>query len=118
MANVKRIEIEAIVPFTWLSGFDNEGLNDDEAAFFARCLMSPTTGLKYGYAQLSYRPNKHGGKTAMYNLRIWGREAIASAAVVRMIDLLNEVGEVIVATEHDIEDRSSGKYDHLAEEYV
>src|SRR6476620_1682909 len=100
MANVKSVEIEALVPFDWLVELPDE----DRLKFIS--FLSPTEGLELSYDWVGLIPNPDGsnGRTTIYSLTISGREAIYAGIVKDWVEILDRVGDVRVATIEDIED--------------
>lgn len=113
MANVKRVEIEAEVPFHWTQALGSEELiSNDDLAFMAMLFLSPSIGLELSYEDLGDRPNDGGGRTSMYLLRISGEEAISWPALDRLADVVHratgQLGELRRAFADDIEGGTDG----------
>ena len=70
MSNVKRVHIEAKVPFDWMHQLD-----DHDAALCGRMALNPAYGLRFNTGYVS----NDLGETCMYLLRISGEEAIPCA---------------------------------------
>lgn len=101
MANVHEFRIEGTVPFNYLSE-----MPDEDAAFFARFVFSPTTGLVMHVDRRSefYVPNEHGGRTATYRFRLVGEEAVSGPARERLVDALIAGGADMTARQaRDVE---------------
>jgi hypothetical protein len=102
MANVKNISIKCVVPFDWIGR-----LSDEDAAFLARVLIAPTAGI-VNVRGVPSGANKNGGRTAMYEVRIFGQEALAWSAIDRIIELLESFGEDVPEVQcYDMEDVSA-----------
>jgi hypothetical protein len=93
MSNIKQVRIVADVPFDYLNWHAaGEGLPEAEVAAIASALLSPSTGLTYEYVTVGYRPNDHGGQTAMYRLLIGGEEALSWSFLNRLATSLKAAG--------------------------
>jgi len=110
MANIVELRIIADVPFHFLDRKregDDTGLSDEDGAFLARMLLSPSMGLEYSYSHLPDIPNDHGGRTAMYRLDIEGQEALRWAtmrAFAMALKGCSPLAKLHVAEACDIED--------------
>lgn len=99
MSNVKRILIQAVVPFDFVSK-----ASDHEAAMLARLCMNPSMGLRYHVdGPIGGVPNKRGGVTTMYRVRVEGTEAISYTAFDRIVATFKSQGEVETAEIEDLE---------------
>ena len=109
MANIKEVDIEALVPFHWTSRHDHPDLTDEDLAFMAGLFMNPSIGITIHYEEEGYVPNSNGGQTCMYRMWIHGREALAWSALDRIMAVLAKIKgcEVIEARAKDIEDRGN-----------
>ncbi len=99
MANVKRIEVEAVVPFNYL-----EHLRDKEKAILAEWFLAPSLGVRLTFAPAGYEPSDHGGQTALYRLTVSGEEAVRFATFDLLVTTLKRAGaRVSVAECVDVE---------------
>lgn len=98
MANVKRVEIDAVVPFNYL-----ERLRDKERAILADWFLAPSWGVRHAWEPVGFVPNDHGGQTAMYRLTIRGEEAVSFAAFDILMATLRKAGGVVRAECADLE---------------
>lgn len=69
MANVKDINMSGTLPFNYYE--------DDTLARLFAFITSPTSGLNVTWNSAGYKPNQHGGKTAIYEYHITGQEAVS-----------------------------------------
>lgn len=70
MANVKSITITGTIPY---NTYEYAELNS-----LLGQLNSPSSGLKIIYPSgCTYKPNSHGGKTAMYDFTLLGEEGVS-----------------------------------------
>lgn len=108
MANIKQVDIEARVPFNWLSEYDSPSKDTfkEDAAFIATMLAGPTLGLAYDYEPDGYIPHgDRGGMTAMYKLFIWGQEGLRFETIELLVTTIERMGGTVTkATAADIED--------------
>jgi len=100
MSNIKRVEIDAEVPYNYLG---TDFLKEGEISFLASLLMHPSIGLKYRYEQMSGVDLPNGGYRAMYRLSIRGEEAIAFAALGRIVETFRRQGWVCTGRAMDIQ---------------
>jgi hypothetical protein len=88
VANVKSVEIDGTLPF-----------NCDEHPEMARILAqlnTPTIGLRIKWiGQNGWKPNEHGGVTAMYRFEIRGEEAVSFGYVARVGEIVRACGGVV-----------------------
>lgn len=99
MANVKNVEIVGRVPF-----------NLDEhpgAAKYLATLNRPSLGLRITYGEcvgFAAGVNEFGGKTALYEFKVSGREAVGVEWVKALIDAFKRAGgEIDKASVYDLE---------------
>jgi len=103
MANIKRIRIEAVVPFCWLDA--GNGAADADVARVGRLLLSPSIGLTHAYVEAGWREHPAtSGKTALYRLFVHGCEALSYAYTDSLRATLTRLGaEVVMFEVHDVE---------------
>jgi hypothetical protein len=126
MSNIKQIRIDGTVPFNWLTPMSHEEgpkLTDDDIAALASALMTPTTGLRFSYQHAGYIPHMRDGRevgqTAMYHIRITGRDGMSWKFLSRVAGMIAHVGTVIRAEAKDVEDRSvPQRWESLATTYL
>ncbi len=97
MANVKAVEITGTLPF-------DMGEDEEMVRLLGEWNM-PACGLRITWTgEAGYKPNEHGGRTAMYNFRLSGTEAVAWAYLDRVVSIIKRIGDVKTAKARDIED--------------
>lgn len=79
MANCKSIDITGSLPFNYYDTNIHGGYGTvaEQMTRFIAFIVSPTSGLKIEWGKEVYEPNKHGGKTAMFDFRLNGVEAVS-----------------------------------------
>ena len=99
MANIKCVHIHAKVPCDYISK-----LPDEDVVFLAHWLLTPAVGLRYCYkGTVEWRPNEHGGQTAIELIEIEGLEAINYRALDRFKEIFQKVGEIVLFSADDLE---------------
>jgi hypothetical protein len=96
MSNIKAVEIEGTAPFDLFDDRDYAAttMSVDESAFIARLCFAPSTGLRLSWGNEHYVLNDRGGYTTMYRFSIKGSEAVSAAALERVKDIFERIGNV------------------------
>ncbi len=107
MANVKLVIIRGTMTFNASNADGSSDRPNQNALALLGQLSLPTFGLKIKFGATPVMvPNKCGGKTAMFNYEITGKEAVATAGLQAMLRDLKQVGIVLAATSMDIENNA------------
>lgn len=96
VANIKRVVASGVLPF--------DCYNDPELAPWLAFFAGPTSGIRLSWdGPIEYRPNEHGGDTAMYAFLLAGEEAVRWPALDDLLGVLQRLGTVAEWRVDDIE---------------